>query len=225
MALAVGLELRVFVGWDRASLALLALAPLVALTFEAGRARTFALAGALAAVVAGAGAGAAIRHGDRLESAPAPEAAELYAWVRDSTPAGAVFIVPPGMQEFRWHAVRSAYVDFKMFPSGTVGAIAAWRERLDDVAAPDQRARRADGWNAARELDRCYASRNSPARIAGLLERTGADYFVWDADGLRIPPMTGADTAPSAGLGEVFHNSRFVVYRARAESGDGGSRG
>lgn len=222
VAIALLLELRLLVNWDRSSLALLALAPLLALTFEAGRTRTLALTAALASVVALSGV--AIRNQDRLESAPGNEAAALYAWARGATPAGAVFVVPPGMQDFRWYSMRSAYVDFKMFPSASVGGIAAWRERLNDVAAPDRRARRADGWNAARELDRCYASRNSPARIAVLLERTGADYFVWDADGLRIPPMTGTDRTPAAGLGEVFRNSRFVVYRALAESAGGGSR-
>jgi hypothetical protein len=217
LALATLLLLRMFVPWNAALVVLLALLPVAAVGLSGGRAARAGFVTVL--VVVTLAAGLRIREDDRLEASPPPEAAELYAWVRSETPSGAVFVVPPGFQEFRWYAERSVYVDFKMFPPATVDAIAAWRHRLDDVASPDREARKAEGWDAARQFDRCYATRNSPERIAALLQRSGADYFVWDADGLRIPPLTGSDRTPAAGLGEVFRNSRYVVYRALEQGG------
>lgn len=218
-ALAVLMELRLFVEWNAALVALLALGAAVALAGRRDGLRRLAVVAVLAAVTAVAGG--QLRRFDRVEAVPSPEAAQLYAWIRRQTPPGAVFVVPPGLEEFRWYAERSVYVDFKSFPPASARAIAAWRDRLDDVAAPDRAARAAHGWDAAREFDRCYAARNTPARIAALLTRSGADYFVWDADGLRIPPQTGSDRTAVPGLGEVFRNARFVVYRASAGSGGG----
>jgi hypothetical protein len=226
VATAALMVLRLFVEWNAAHLALLALVPVVALASRTGPMGQAALAAAL--VVVTVTTGSRIRAADVLEASSAAEEKQLFDWVRRETPQGAVFIVPPGFQEFRWYAERSVYVDFKMFPPASLGAIAAWRQRLDDVAAPDRQARAANGWEAARQFDRCYATRNSPARIAALLLRSGADYFVWDAAGLRIPPLTGGDFTLDRRIAEVFRNARFVVYRDRGHdrhAGDEGKRG
>jgi hypothetical protein len=222
LALAVVFELRLFVSWNAASCSLLALGGLLCALRVTGidaRLPQPVLAGMLAVVALIAGGETARR--DVLDAVPPPEAAELYAWSRTSTPPEATFIVPPGFETFRWFAERGAYVDFKLFPPATLESVSAWRERLDDVAEPDRRALELSGWRAAREFDRCYASRNTPDRIAELLARTGADFFVWDADGLRIPPLAHAPRQPSAKLAQVFANSRFTVYRLVSGEHDG----
>lgn len=224
LGFALALLLRLFGTWNAASLALLALAVVLVATGP-GSSRDRSNSGtqtAGLAVLAAVALLAAILV-DRFEEVPSPDAAELFEWSKDNTPRDALFIVPPGLEEFRWFAERGVYVDFKLFPPASIDSIATWRQRLDEVAAPDRRALSLDGWRAAREYDRCYATRNTPDRIAELLTRTGASYFVWDADGLRIPPLVGPERAPAPGLAEVFHNARFTVYRlleSRRRPGD-----
>ncbi|HXC50405.1 MAG TPA: DUF6798 domain-containing protein [Candidatus Limnocylindrales bacterium] len=222
LALAVVFELRLFVSWNTASASLLALGAVLCglRVLELDVRLPRAVLGGLLAALAGIALDASARR-DVLETVPSPDAAELYQWSRTSTPADAMFIVPPGFETFRWFARRGAYVDFKLFPPATLESVSTWRERLDDVAEPDRRALALDGWRAAREFDRCYANRNTPQRIAALLARTGADFFVWDSDGLRIPPLVDAAREPSAKLDPVFVNTRFTVYRLRSGLSDG----
>ena len=228
LTLAILFQLRMFVEWSAPAATLLALASACWLVEKTGptgaslgAARTVAATG-LAAVAAAASLVVTIQS-DVLDEVPDAEAAELYEWSR-STPADAVFIVPPGFETFRWYAERSAWVDFKLFPPATIESISMWRERLDDVARPDRQALSLDGWRAAREYDRCYATRNTPERIAELLAKTNASFFVHDADGLRIPPLLGRSHPPGDRLDEAFRNSRFTVYRLRTaarEASDG----
>lgn len=221
LGLAIALALRLFVQWNAPAFGLLGFASLLALRHGTTRGAFFRSTPlfVLTAVIASVAVAASLRN-DKIELTPPPEAAQLYAWSRRSTAPDALFIIPPGMEAFRWYAERSVYVDFKMFPPASIDAIATWRQRLEDVASPDRSALAMKGWQAARQFDRCYAARNTPARIESLLSRTGASFFVWDADGLRIPPLTGSDRSPVPGLQEVFRNSRFTVYRLRQESGD-----
>ena len=88
-----------------------------------------------------------------------------------------------------------------------------WRQRLEKVAAPDRLAREARGWGGTVEWDRTYAGRNTPERIESLLRETGADYFVWDRQGLRVPPFVNRDRAPDPALAIAFENARYEVYR------------
>jgi len=223
LGIALALLLRMFGIWEGASLTLLLLALLLrGLGVGSTQARVGPrLLGGGLAVVALVALVATLRT-DKLEVTPSREAAELFEWSRERTPRDALFIVPPGLEEFRWFAERGAYVDFKLFPPASIDSIATWRERLDEVAAPDRHARSLDGWRAARDFDRCYAARNTPERIAALLTSSGASYLVWDADGLRIPPLTGSDRTPVHGLAEVFHNARFTVYRLLSTTGRAG---
>jgi hypothetical protein len=88
-----------------------------------------------------------------------------------------------------------------------------WRQRLENVAAPDALARDARGWEGVAEWDRTYAGRNTPARIESLLHETGAGYFVWDRQGLRMPPFVNRNRTPDSGLAIAFENARYEVYR------------
>lgn len=144
---------------------------------------------------------------------------QLYAWVRENTAPEALFIVSPGFQAFRLYTERGAYVDFKTFPASTLPLIQEWYRRLEEVAAPDKLARDARGWQEIAEWDRTYANRNTPRRIAELLDETGSDYFVWSADGLAIPPYAPVERAEDQRLTVAFSNPGFTVYRLR-EAGD-----
>lgn len=170
---------------------------------------------ALLGVAAIAALVAVTRRDVRAESVPA-EQAELYAWARSATPAAALFIVPPAEERFRFYAKRGVYVDYKLFPVSTPSAAVLWRQRLDLVAAPDQRAQESPGWDGAVFWDRSYANRNVPSRIADLLAQTGADYFVWDRAGLAIPPHVPVPRPDDARLVQAFANRRFTVYRLAA---------
>jgi Domain of unknown function (DUF6798) len=138
---------------------------------------------------------------------------QLFGWARSKTSLDALFIVPPGFQEFRVYSRRSVYVDFKTVTPGDPRLVRLWRERLEQVAAPDRLAREARGWEGIPEWDRTYAGRNTPARIESLLRETGADYFVWDRQGLQIPPFVDRDRAPDPALAIAFENARYEVYR------------
>jgi hypothetical protein len=169
-------------------------------------------------VIAGAAAAALwIRH-DTLRAAVGPDERGLYAWVR-ATPDSALFIIPPGLEGFRFYGGRSAYVDFKLFQSSSPRMIAEWRRRIDQVSSPDRAAREARGWPAVPLLDRSYANRNTPARIADLLVATGADYFVWDSGGLLTPPFVPIARVPDRRLERTFANARFEVFRLKNRHG------
>jgi len=115
---------------------------------------------------------------DRLEAAVHPEERAFYSWVRASTPLEAMFIVPPGFQEFRTYTDRGLYVDFKLFASATPRLIPEWRRRLELIAGPDSATLARRGWAGMPAWDSSYARRNTPERIARLLRETGMDYFV-----------------------------------------------
>jgi hypothetical protein len=138
---------------------------------------------------------------------------QLLRWARSSTSGDALFIIPPGFQEFRLYAQRSVYVDFKIVTPADSRLVRLWRLRLEQVAAPDRLAREARGWEGVPEWDRTYAGRNTPERIKSLLRETAADYFVWDRQGLHMPPFVRRDRPPDPALMIAFQNARYVVYR------------
>lgn len=148
---------------------------------------------------------------------PPAEEAGLYAWVREHTAADALFVVPPGMQGFRTFTRRSVYVDFKIFVVGpNPGLMDEWRRRMELVAAPDRLAREQRGWLAVPQWDRSYAIANGPERAAALLRQTGADYLVWDAAGLAVPPfLPDAPATASEAVERAYANGRFTVWRLR----------
>lgn len=170
---------------------------------------------ALAAVWLVAFAGGLVLFGRSapLAASLKQEQDQLFQWARWATPADALFIVPPGCQEFRIYARRSVYVDFKTMTPVDSRLVLVWRQRLEQVAAPDRLAREARGWEGVAEWDRTYAGRNTPARIEWLLRETGADYFVWDRHGLRMPPFVNRSRAPVPTLVIAFENARYEVYR------------
>ena len=138
---------------------------------------------------------------------------DLYSWIERTTPDSAIFIIPPGSEEFRFYAGRGAYVDFKTFPATTPSLIPEWRRRLEQISAPDRLALEGTGWAGIEEWDRTYANRNTPARIADLLEAAGADYFLWDSRGLAAAPYVAVDRVGDPRVEVAFRNPRYTVYR------------
>ena len=144
---------------------------------------------------------------DKLEAPIPPEEQALYTWVRAGTPLEAMFIVPPGFQQFRTYTDRGVYVDFKLFASATPGAIPEWRRRLELIAAPDSATLGRSGWPGVSAWDSAYARHNTPARIARLLRETGMDYLVLDLT--SVPP--GAASRASKDLTTAYAGERYRV--------------
>jgi hypothetical protein len=205
---AAATALLLFVGWR------LPLALLVAVTIGArvagteGRARWVLAAGLLLVVIVGVHR---LRVDTQLEAPLTAEESGLYHWASATSPR-ALFIIPPGLQAFRFYARRSVYVDFKLFPPATPSTTPEWRRRMELVAAPDRRALDSPGWSGVPQWDRTYANRNTPERIVTLLRQTGADYLVWDRTGLDLPPYVPIVRPPAPAATVVFENARFQVY-------------
>ena len=166
-------------------------------------------------LVLAVGAGWQFAIETQAEAAQSTDDRDLYAWVRRAAPKDAVFIIPPGLEEFRFYGRRSAYVDFKTFPATTPSLIPEWRNRIEQVSVPDRLALDGTGWDGIEEWDRTYANRNTPARIAELLRSTGAEYFLWDSAGLAVPPYVPVERAPDSRIDVAFRNQRYTVYRLR----------
>ena len=168
----------------------------------------------VAVPVLGAWAAAALGYVLLHDVRAAPVADEeraLYDWVRRETPPSALFIIPPGYQAFRLYALRGAYVDFKLFPATTPRLIPEWRRRLELVAAPDSATAAVGGWPGMAAWDSSYANRNTPERIADLLRRAGADYFLLDLSAATAAPAPQAERR--AGIVSAYSSPRFRVYR------------
>jgi hypothetical protein len=200
--------LVLFVTWTLPLAALVALG-LIGRAVGPGRRTSVAVTAGLIGVAA---LGAVRIRGDTKLRAPlSADEAGLYRFAA-GTPTNALFIVPPGLQGFRFYARRSVYVDFKLFPPATPSSTPEWRRRMELVAAPDRLALRSPGWSGVPQWDRTYANRNTPARIVTLLRETGADYLVWDRAGLDVPPYLPVERPDVPGAALAFLNSRFEVY-------------
>jgi uncharacterized protein DUF6798 len=206
--------LAFYVGWQL-PLAGLVMATLALRVLGSGPRAAWALWAAVACIAA---IGVVRIDADTvLRARPSRDERGLFRWVAATAP-DALFIVPPGLQQFRFYTRRSVYVDFKLFPPATPASTPEWRRRMELVAAPDRLALASPGWSGVAQWDRTYANRNTPARIVTLLRETGADYFVWDYSGLDIPPYVPVSRAPAAGARLAFANGRFEVYARAPDS-------
>jgi hypothetical protein len=167
---------------------------------------------ALTWVAAGTLAAAAFSYQTEPSATLEPSEQALYEWIGDQTPSSALFVIPPGMYEFRYYSRRSAYVDFHMFLIGQPDQVAEARRRLDRVTDPDKLALSQNGWPAIAEWDRVYAQRNSPRRVRRLLASIGADFLVLDKKDRERPPYVTPVAAMVPGIAVAFENQRFIVY-------------
>jgi len=148
---------------------------------------------------------------ERLQTRVTPEEEYLYKWIRDKSSSTALFIIPPGFEEFRFHTQRSVYVDFKLFPASAPELIPVWRTRLEEIAIPDHIALDLKGWEAVPQWDRSYYQYNTPDRIVDLLSNTQADFFIRDFSAESIPPYLEEEWQLDPRLYISYSNARFVV--------------
>jgi hypothetical protein len=206
--------LLLYVGWQLPLAGLVMVTLGVRLAPPSGRLRG-ALFGLLALIVA---LGLVrIEDDTKLRAPLSSEEAGLYRWARTTAPQS-LFVIPPGLQAFRFYARRSVYVDFKLFPPATPTSAPEWRHRMELVAAPDSLALKSPGWLGVPQWDRTYANRNTPGRIVQLLGQTGADYLVWDRSGLDVPPYVPVNRVPAPGAVLAYSNARFEVYALPGDS-------
>lgn len=135
----------------------------------------------------------------------------MFEWASRETPADALFIIPPGMTDFRLFARRSIRAESGLFAADPRREWFA-RERMLQAAQPDPEALALQGWPAMERWDRTYAAAADCRGIARLLDATGTTYFVLpvrETDIGRSAPDCGA------GLPAVFENSGFTVDHAR----------
>lgn len=127
-----------------------------------------------------------------LHGAGNPEERGLFAWARTTDPA-TVFLVPPGLQNFRLLGERAVVVDWKSSPV-LANELLEWYRRLGRISGDSAVA-------ALAEAEQGYSHR-TPAALDSLRQEFGADYAVF-----RMPHATAGRIA--------YRNSAFVVLDLR----------
>lgn len=138
--------------------------------------------------------------------------AALFGWARAETALEDLFIIPPGMQDFRHYAQRSVYADFKLLSIAQPSQAWLTRKRIEAISRPDSAARAARGWQGTLLWDDAYYRGATCDHINRLLTATGARYFV-----LRHTDSRGeAVVRPNCGLLEIaYENENYSAYALR----------
>lgn len=125
--------------------------------------------------------------------------------IRAETPPDALFVIPVAMQEFRHHAQRSAYVDFKLFSVAQPDQAALTRARIDEVVRPDPARRASVGWAGMALWEEDQRRAATCEGMEEILRSTGADYYL-----RRITP---GETPPDcAGLPVSIRTETLALY-------------
>lgn len=122
-----------------------------------------------------------------------PAAESLFAWCRDSTPPGTVFVIPPDMPAFRLETGRAVVVDWKCMPLTPADQVEWWRRNVRLAG----REVRDDG-----DMVSAFASLDAQ-RAASLAGEYGARYLIVD----RRVHAGDCSTLP-----RVFRNAWFDVH-------------
>ena len=97
-------------------------------------------------------------------------------WVRENTPADAIFLVPPDEQAFRLRAQRAIVVNYKCVPQLS-GELGAWRERLNAILAADIRTLPRPFERTLAEMRAIY-DRRPPEHLAKVAQDYEARYLL-----------------------------------------------
>jgi hypothetical protein len=135
---------------------------------------------------------------------PEPTRAALDR-IRAETPRDALFVIPVGLEEFRHHAQRSAYVDFKLFSVAQPDQAALTRERLAEVARPDPAHLAAVGWEGLGLWEEDQRRAATCEGMAEILAGTGADYYL-----RRVVP--GEDPPDCPALPVTIRTATLALY-------------
>jgi hypothetical protein len=133
----------------------------------------------------------------RREIPPAEK--DLVSWAR-TTETSTLFLVPPRLDRFRFHARRAVVIDWKTPPVVSAGLV-EWYRRMELVSGRP-------GFTTPSEVVQGYREM-TPERLARVVEEFGPDYAVFEAP---------AKAAERFHLPEVFRNQAFVVLRLRGAS-------
>ncbi len=130
-------------------------------------------------------------EGLREPCAAPPRLRELVSWAREHTPADSVFLVPPGVGQFRLLARRAVVVDAKS-PPLRPDLLERWHARLcDTVLNPDAQTFKAAAASYAKL---------TPAQLEQVAHTYDADYIVVQGPAdFASPP--------------VFNNGAYAIYR------------
>lgn len=126
-----------------------------------------------------------------------PAEASLYSWVRENTPSGTVFIIPPDMAPFRLETGRAVVVDWKCMPLMPRDQV-EWARRHERHAG--------HAVSSLEDALTAYDGMTAQAAMS-LAGEFGATYIVTRRERHR------GDLTPCE---QVFSNDRFEVRRVSA---------
>jgi len=131
-----------------------------------------------------------IENASRWKPETWAEFVDACGWIKQNTPADALFLTPRFGVGFTWYAERAEYVNWKDCPQDAA-SILEWKRRLD-VTAP---------WQSPRWKKPLGAG--ALARLAG---QTGIDYVLaWRTEPYRVEPE--------------YQNRVFAVYKTSKTDG------
>ena len=107
-----------------------------------------------------------------------PDIRQLLERIREETPPDALFVIPIGLDAFRYFTQRSAYVDFKLFSVAQPDQAALTRRRIDLLVTPSPEEQELTGWPAVAAWGRAQRQEATCARMAEILAETEADFFL-----------------------------------------------
>lgn len=146
-----------------------------------------------------------------------PAKAALFNWARSETALDDLFIIPPGMMDFRLYAQRSVYADFKLLSIAQPGQAWLTRQRLEEVSRPDVRALSTRGWQGTILWDDAYHRGATCDHVSRLLSATGARYFIFRRTDSQENPVP----RPDCGLLKIaYENENYFAYALRGGQRD-----
>jgi hypothetical protein len=122
------------------------------------------------------------------------DAVDIARYAAEHTPSDSIFLIPPGMGEFRYLAERAVVVDFGAFPFQDL-AMLEWKKRINQCYGyPDQ-----TGWDGLLEMKRKYRILEDP-EIRDLGAQYSIDYAV-------------LDRRAETGFPVLYQNSNYKVVK------------
>jgi hypothetical protein len=123
----------------------------------------------------------------------------IYRWISENVPNDAVFLIPPGNNDFRFTAKRAAFVDWKCCPMKGE-EILEWKRRM--LAAMGTKTFPAKGYRLYSVSNKRYLSR-SLSSLAATARREGITHIL-------AKTQRGAD---EAGLAPLKALGSWTIYR------------
>ncbi|MFO8073793.1 MAG: lysylphosphatidylglycerol synthase transmembrane domain-containing protein [Polyangia bacterium] len=124
----------------------------------------------------------------------------LYGWIRERAPDGALFLAPPGLDDFRLRTRRGIFVDWKCCPMKGDEAL-EWKRRMLAAIGADRFPAR--GYRLAGVADRLFLSRPL-AELAELARREGLTHV--------LTRRFSAVAVGRAGLVRRATRGRWAIY-------------